>query len=157
MLNEFQQRSLCIALRLVDQHMRKVEAILERPQEIGVMYEIQNDLTPAMLGQLPEKIVAVRAVLQDLRDRFDLSLEIILASREGFKSLPILWEILMESSSARLRRYGAVDDRVGPMLDPDLKKLEKLLMEMEEILFVPRRREASAAGDRSSSGKGRAK
>jgi hypothetical protein len=42
-------------------------------------------------------------------------------------------------------------------LDPELKKLESLLMEMEEILFVPRRREASAAGDRSSREKGRAK
>lgn len=157
MLNESQQRGLSIALRLVDQNMKKIEAILERPQEIGAMYEIQDDLSPAMRELLPGKVAAVRAILKGLKDRFSLSPEITMASREAFKSLPYLWQVLQESTAARLRRYGEVDPRLGPALDPELKKLESLLMEMEEILFVPRRREASAAGDRSSSGKGRAK
>ncbi len=157
MLNDSQRISLKIALRLVDEQMKRIEAILENPREVGVMYEFHDDLSPAMRELLPVKVATARAILKDVKDRFSLSPEIIMASREAFKSLPYLWQVLQESTAARLRRYGEVDPRVGPALDPELKKLELLLMEMEEILFVPRSREASAAEDRPSHEEGRAK
>ena len=151
MLNDSQRTSLSIALRLVDQNIKKIETILEKPREVGVMYEIQDDLRPAMRELLPGKIEAVRALIKSLRDRFSLPREITPASREAFKGLPLLWEIIQEASSARLRRYGSVDARLGPLLDPELKKLETLVMKLEEILFVPRKQEASTAAGRRSS------
>jgi hypothetical protein len=157
MLNDSQRTSLKIALRLVDEKMQKIETLLEKPRVIGVIYEVRDDLSPAVREQLPGKIAAVRAIIKDLQDRFSLSREIVMASREAFTGLPYLWEVLQESTSGRLRRYGEVDPRVGPALDPKLKKLESMLMEMEEILFVPQSREASAAGNRSSREEGRAK
>lgn len=157
MLNDSQRTSLSIALRLADQQLRAIESVLERPQENRVMYEIRDDLTPAMRQRLPVLIEAVNALIKELRDMLHLHREVAPASRQAFKGLPILWEVLQESTSARLRRYGEVDPRLGSALDPELKKLESLLMEMEEILFVPRRREASVAAERSSREKGRAK
>jgi hypothetical protein len=153
MLNDSQRTSLKIALRLVDEQMKKIEAVLENPREVGAIYEFHDDLSPAMRELIPGKVAAIRAILKDVKDRFTLSPEIIVASREAFKSLPYLWQVLQESTSARLRRYGEVDPRLGPALDPELKKLEKLLMEMESILFVPRKSEDSAvSGNQSLSG-----
>jgi hypothetical protein len=134
MLNDSQRVSLRIAFRLIDERMREIEAILERPEEVGVMYEVRDDLSPAMRERLPEKISAVRAILKNLRDRLALSAEITTARREAFKGLPYLWEVLEESTSKRLRRYGAVDDRLARILDPQIQSLETLIIELEHIL-----------------------
>jgi ABC-type polar amino acid transport system ATPase subunit len=50
-----------------------------------------------------------------------------------------LWQILKEADAQRLGRYGKVDERLGPVLDPKIASLEKIIIEMEDLITGPQR------------------
>lgn len=133
MLNEAQQRNLRIVLCLIEEAMRAIERRLTRPEERGLMFEVRNDLAPDAVRALRQKLPDVYAIIEGLRDRFALPGEIRYAGREVLKGLPQFWVMLQESDSKGLRRYGDVDPALGPVLDPRINRLARLMIEMEAL------------------------
>ena len=131
MLNDAQRTSLGIVMRMLEEKMRAVEARLASPEEQALTFEIRNDLTPAMVQVLREKIDEVYALIRALCDRFALPPDVKPASRDALTGLMPLWVVLQESTSERLRRYGEVDPSLAHVLDPKIGALARLMVEMD--------------------------
>ncbi|OGW69686.1 MAG: hypothetical protein A3A88_10270 [Nitrospirae bacterium RIFCSPLOWO2_01_FULL_62_17] len=132
MLNDAQRTSLGIVMRMLEEKMRAVEARLASPEEQALTFEIRNDLTPAMVQVLREKIDEVYALIRALCDRFALPPDVKPASRDALTGLMPLWVVLQESTSERLRRYGEVDPSLAHVLDPNIDALARLMVEMDD-------------------------
>jgi hypothetical protein len=135
MLNEAQERSIHIVMRLIEEKMKSVERLLEQGDQQGVTFQVTQDLTPDMVRTLHATVPEVYALLKEICERFSLAAEIKPVSREVLKGLPELWVMLEESDSRNLGRYGDVDPRVGPLLDPAVQKLGNLMFQLQHLLL----------------------
>jgi hypothetical protein len=133
MLNEYQRNSLRVVMHLIEEKMREIERLLDRPEEAGLMYDLKNDVTPETAKALRKMVPTIYARIGDLRDRLDLPRKTKAASRELLKGVPQLWVMLEESYSKQLRRYGEVDPRLAAELDPQIEALATLMLELEEL------------------------
>ena len=131
MLNDAQRTSLGIVMRMLEEKMRAIEARLAQPEERALTFEVRNDLTPAMVQVLREKIDEVYVLIRALRDRLALPPTVKSASRDALTGLMPLWVVLQESTSERLRRYGEVDPSLAHVLDPKIGALARLMVEMD--------------------------
>ena len=134
MLNDAQQTSLGIVMRMVEEKMRALEARLARLDEQALTFEIHNDLTPVTVQALREKIKEVYALIRALCDHLALPLEITPASKDVLSGLMQRWVILQESTSKRLQRYGEVDPSLAHVLDPKIDALARLMVEMDDVV-----------------------
>lgn len=118
--------------------MRAIEDRLARPEERRLMYAVENDLAAGTVPALRDKLADVYACVARVRDRFDLPVEVRRASVEVGKGLSELWVALQESDSKRLRGFGPVDPGVAPVLDPEIARLARLMLDLREVVTQPR-------------------
>ena len=106
MMNEFQKRGVAAVLRTVEEHLRSIEAMLDREDYPGILYEWKNDLPDDAKPLLSERIRNVREAIERTAGRFALEKRDRRASDEAFGKLPYCWQILEEAKAARLVRSG---------------------------------------------------
>lgn len=133
MLNEAQHSSLRIVMRLIEEKMRAIDRQLANPEEHGLLFEVRNDITPDTGRALRQPIQEVYRLIGTFKEQFALPLETELVSREILKGLPQLWVMLQESDAKGLQRYGAVNPALAPVLDPQICRLARLMLELERI------------------------
>lgn len=133
MLNDAQHISLRIVMRLIEEKMRAIDRQLANPEEHGLLFEVRNDITPDTERALRQPIQEVYTLIGALKEQFALPLETELASREILKGLPQLWVMLQESDAKGLQRFGAVDPALAQVLDPQICRLARLMLELERI------------------------
>jgi hypothetical protein len=146
MLNDAQRTSLRIALTMTERKMRAIEARLLQREERGLMYEIGNDVTVEMAAALHHRIHAVYALISELKSRLGLPRESKPASREINEGLAILWVTLQESDTRALRRYGEVDRRLAPVLDPHIEALAQHMLALEDLVTPAQRPSSVSVG-----------
>jgi len=134
MLNEFQKRGITAILRTVEEHLRSIEAMLDREDYPGILYEWKNDLPDNAKHLLSERIRNVRVAIEQAAGRFALEKRERRASDDAFGKLPYCWQILEEAKAARLVRYGEVAEGLDRELDPLIEMIITLVLEMESIL-----------------------
>jgi hypothetical protein len=132
MLNDAQRMNLGIVMRMLEEKMRAIEARLARPEERALTFEVQNDIPPDTAQALRERIVEVYALIETLRDRLALPLDVKSASRDVLTGLMPLWVVLQESTSKRLLRYGEVDPSLASILDSKIEAMARLMVEMDD-------------------------
>ncbi len=118
MLNEAQERSLSVTLRIVEDRLREIEQMIEAGDYKGVLKEIKNDVPPKMKDKIREKSSLVRNRIKMLTERFDLVKEPGVTSRLALSRLSYCWEILQDARSQKLKRFGSVAEGLGDVLDP---------------------------------------
>ncbi len=134
LLNPSQKNSLRISLLLVERGMLEMERLLSAGEYHGILFRITDDLgddTKTAIGQL---IHEVRGVIRELRDRFQLDLEAERTSRAIFGKAPLLWEIVTDSDTSRLRGYGQVQPGLKEILDPSIERLSQSLLRMHGLV-----------------------
>jgi len=134
MLNEFQKRGVTAVLRIVEEHMRRIEGMLDEKEYAGILYEWKNDLPDNAKHLLSERIRNVRVAIEQAGNRFSLEKQDRRASDDAFGKLPYCWQILEEAKAARLVRYGEVAEGLDRELDPLIEMIITLVLEMESIL-----------------------
>ncbi len=134
MLNDAQRMNLGIVMRMLEEKMRAIEARLARPEERALTFEVQNDIPPDTAQALRERIVEVYALIETLRDRLALPLDVKSASRDVLTGLMPLWVVLQESTSKRLLRYGEVDPSLASILDSKIEAMARLMVEMDDTV-----------------------
>lgn len=133
MLNHAQQNRLRNAMGWIEERMRAIELRLTIREERGLMFHIQNNISPDMERALREKIQAVYRVIGEVQTQFELAPERKLASRDILTGLPQLWVMLQETGAKGLARYGTVDPVVALRLDPQIKLLGRLMFELVDM------------------------
>jgi len=134
MLNESQRRSLSITLRIVEESLAEIEIILNKCNDINILYERKCDIPEEVKDEVLRKVFFAKDRIRIIAEKFNLEKESIEASREAFGKLPYCWELLEDAKAKKLRRYGEVATGIGDILDPDLDIVINLVLYMERIL-----------------------
>jgi hypothetical protein len=134
MMNEFQRRGVTAVLRIVEEHMLRIERMLDQEDHPGILYEWKNDLPDNAKHMLLARILNIREAIEQAAGRFALEKRERRASDDAFGKLPYCWQILEEAKAARLVRYGEVAEGLDRELDPLIAMILTLVLEMESIL-----------------------
>ena len=134
MLNESQRRSLSITLRIVEESLAEIEIILNKCNDINILYERKCDIPEEVKDEVLRKVFFAKDRIRIIAEKFNLEKESIEASREAFGKLPYCWELLEDAKAKKLRRYGEVATGIGDILDPDLDIVINLVLYIERIL-----------------------
>ncbi len=133
-MNEFQKRGVTAVLRTVEEHLRSIEAMLDRKDYPGILYEWKNDLPDDAKHRLSARIRNIREAIEQAAGRFALEKLDRRASDDAFGKLPYCWQILEEAKASRLVRYGEVAEGLEKELDPLIEMIITQVLEMESIL-----------------------
>lgn len=128
------KRTISISLHLVDQRLCEWEQRLEGHVEKGVMYQLQDDLTPTQRKELRRRIAKTRARLDSLRKKLGLNPATPSLARMIVGQATILWEMLAELNSGGLRGYGSVPASLAKIIDPAGEALVDGLSEIVRLM-----------------------
>lgn len=134
MLNKPQIRSLSITLRIVEESLTEIELILNRCDDVNILYKRKCDIPEEVKEEVLRKLFFAKDRIRIIAERFFLEKESIEASREAFGKLPYCWKILEDAKSKKLGRYGGVATGLEKALDPDLNIIIAVILEMECLL-----------------------
>jgi len=129
-LNEPQRRHFAVLLAMLEDTLADVEAIAAGPAASGRLRAQEHDLPRGLDAALRPYVVQLRGELVALADRLGLVGQSHLASRR-LQALLLASIVRMEdSTSDRIRGYGAVDESVKREVDPALRRMHATLERM---------------------------
>jgi hypothetical protein len=132
MLNLNQKRSLGITLGIVEDELKRLEWMLNRPAKDWLFSHFTDDLKPEERLLIGEKIRRMREELASLKNCFDLhysSKDFLLSSLVKAVSLYLAVQ-LENAKSNKLKGYGEIAPGLQESLDPKLEKIISFLDEM---------------------------
>jgi hypothetical protein len=135
MLNKSQRGSLSITLRIVEESLAEIELVLNKCDNINILYERKCDIPEEVKEEVLRKVFFAKDRIRIIAEKFNLEKESIEASREAFGKLPYCWKILEDAKAKKLRRYGEVATGIEDVLDPDLDIIINLVLYMERLLW----------------------
>ena len=118
MLNEAQERSLSVTLRIVEDRLREIEQFIDAGDYMGILTEIKNDVPALAKDEIHEKAAQTRKKIKHLAVLFNLEKERTEASTQAFARLSYCWEILEDARSKRLKRFGDVHEGLPGVEEP---------------------------------------
>lgn len=136
-LNEDQKRQVSTTMVVVDASLALCERLLRQGGAQGLLYTIQDDLSPWQKAHLWSHLQEMHAVLSQLDEKWRLTHRVSSLTREIAGELFYLWTIIEECASHRLRGYGPVDGSLKAELDPRLVQLIESIQAMEHIMGRP--------------------
>ena len=131
-LNQYQQRSLGVTLRLLEKALDDIEALLGAGHQ-GLLYAVRTEISPEREAELRQLSSDVRALLAELTQRYQLPVQQEDGLRIISARLSSAWEDLEDSRPRKLRRYGQVDPEVAEELEPRVEALTQLVLAMEKL------------------------
>ncbi len=134
MLNENQKRALSITLRIVEKELRDIEHVLGSSDDIGILYEMKQNIPPAVKDEVFKEIVQIKERIKAVAEKFDLGQESINANKEALRALPYCWEILEDAKARGMKKYGDVANGLKDILDPQISIIIDLILKIEHLL-----------------------
>jgi len=132
LLNPYQKNALRISLVLVEKGVFELDHILSSGNHHGILFEVQDDLAEEAKAGIRQHIHEIREILREMKEQFQLDLQIDKNSRAIFGKAPLLWEIVTNTDAGRLRGYGEIDPSLKDLLDPSIERLSQLLLSMHD-------------------------
>ncbi len=132
MLNEYQQRALTVTLMSIEKELFEIEQMLKMKDYNGILYDIRNDISDKKA--MRSMIFLVREEILKVSEQFSVQKADRKASQQISAKLSYCWDILEDSRTKKLKRYGAVEEGLEKILDPRIDALTDLLGEMERKL-----------------------
>jgi hypothetical protein len=133
-LNESQHRALSITLRLLEQRLATISDLIER-EEGGILYRRPRP------GFSADQSARVESLMSEIRDQirraaetFDVPCEERDAQATIVAVLAMSWQRLGEIDARGMRAYGETDPGLAGVLDPIVRTLMDLLIELESTV-----------------------
>ena len=134
LLNPAQLRSVEVTLRTFEKNLRLSAAWLDGEEENGILYRRKLTLPAAQGDVARQRINAALEQIAILARMLDLPPEEEDVIRLIRGRLAVSWANLIDSQSSKLKRYGDVDPEAERTLDPAIRRLVKLVQELESII-----------------------
>jgi len=136
-LNRDQKRQVSTTMVLVDESLALCKRLLRQGSKQGLLYTLQDDLSPSQKACLWSHLQKMHDVLSQLDGEWRLTHRVSSLTREIAGELSYLWIIIEECASHRLRGYGPVDGSLKAELDPRLLQLIESIRAIEHIMGRP--------------------
>jgi hypothetical protein len=130
LLNQTQRNSLANVLRMFEESLHQAEAWLEGAEEGQIIYHRKLYLGEEKRRKARQKIAQALAEISAMAERFELNMQQENASSLVYSQFIHLRADLIDTTSDKLRRFGTVDARLTEVLDPAIKRLFDIAMEI---------------------------
>jgi len=128
------QRGIATALLLLDRMLREVEEYARGRETRSVFYVEHNTLSADRRVSLLAEISQMRNLLQELKDGLGLEVEPEDIGRKIWGDCSTFWEVLVETKSRFLERYGRLPDGLAEYLDPRIDLLIEHLRKLTDLV-----------------------
>jgi hypothetical protein len=126
LLRASQRNSLRITLQVFEERLRAAREWLDGRQESGSLYERKLDLPLRNRKRAERQIQKALQVIDQLRERFDLEVELENAASILRSEMSVSWANLLDVRAQRLGRYGKVHPDLSRLLDPAIDELAEI-------------------------------
>lgn len=126
-LNDNHRRVLATALLIIENSILDFEQLLmHRTEKIMQKIEYESDLTDDQIQRYLTIISEMKLSIRQLSEKYNLKPSVISFSQVLNAKKSSLWQILSDTTSRRLRRYGAFPQDLAPEIDSDIDKMLRL-------------------------------
>jgi len=132
-LGENHQRGITISLGLLDELLCEIEQIARGREIQSVLYGERNHLSAQQRQSLLAEIAQMREILAELKVTFKVKERIEDLGNKIWASGLFFLEVLEETESKYLRRYGPTPPGLKDYLDP---KVENLIRHLSNISHI---------------------
>ena len=133
MLNPDQLRSVTITLRTFEEDLLYAQAWLHDAEENGILYRRNLSLSPESRSIAQERINAALERIGLLAREFGLECEVENSANLIRSMMSVNWANLLDTQSAKLKRFGEVDPGLESVLDPPVGQLAQLALELAAV------------------------
>jgi hypothetical protein len=133
-LGDNHRRGIVAALLLLDRMLCEVEQYAQGREVHSVFCVERNTLSPDDRRDLLAEIAQMRDLLRELKDGLGLETETDDVGRRIWGEGSTFWEVLVETKSRFLRRYGQPPDGLAPYLDPRIDLLIEHLRNLTDLV-----------------------
>lgn len=134
LLNEAQERSLLVALQLLEEELFMIQLLTDYGKYEGKLYTLQIDMDGKQCQALKQQIKIILSQIQELQKRFGLKVRTKKLSRRLESTESYFWSILRDQKSQKLKRYGAISNELTDILDPALDMIIEGLQKMAAVI-----------------------
>lgn len=132
-LGDNHRRGIGTALAMLDRVLCEIEEYAYGRELRSVLYIERNALSDDQKTSLLSEISHMRDVLQELKDGLGLESETEDVGRKIWRQGSIFWEVLVETKSRYLKRYGEPAPQLAEYLDPRINILIEHLRNLTHL------------------------
>ena len=137
LLNDYQRNSFAAVLRLHEHRLRQAEERLRQAPTSDILYRPVLRLSAEQRQLALEQIAKALALVAQVARDFALELVEEDLGAGMAADMVVSWADLLDVRSDKLRAYGAVDPRLGPLLDPYVGRLAESALKLASIFRAP--------------------
>lgn len=136
-LNEAQRRHFGVLLGMLEDTLFAIERIAREDTEPARLRGVEHDLPGGFEAEMQREFAPVRARLHALADGLGLDMRLESDARRAHALLMAAIVRLEDSTSDRVRGYGAVDPSVSRVMDPVIGEMHASLTRLAARLAAP--------------------
>jgi hypothetical protein len=133
LLNPDQLRSVTITLRTFEEDLLYAQAWLYDAEENGILYQRKLTISPESRSIAQERINAALEHIALLAREFGLESEVENSANLIRSKMSVNWANLLDTQSVKLKRFGEVDPKLVSALDPAVRQLSQLALELAAV------------------------
>jgi hypothetical protein len=131
LLNQSQERALAITLRLLEERIGTIRDLMDR-EDGGVLYlRPRPAFAPGEAARIDRLIAGIREVISSVAEAFVLPREERDPRGMIVALLAMSWQSIGEVDARGMHAYGDTDPRLSEVLDPHVRRLMDLVLELE--------------------------
>ena len=135
-LNEHQHRALSSRLSSIERELYKAEQLLTGDLANGELFETTSDITQVEAEELLRTIGVARQVIAELRSQFALITKTETVRAWFLGHFSIIWTILEDCHSNKLKGFGEVSPKLSQSLDPKIDQLITLVNSVSKRVTI---------------------
>jgi len=133
MLSDNHRRAIAAALVTVADWLDEIRSLATTPGRSDVLRCVQDDLSPETRQRLIELIDEAFAVMEQIAVQLRLPQQKRSLSRQIAAACAVMWEDLVETQSARLRRYGRMSPAAADFVDTKIEQIIRIVGRIDAL------------------------
>ncbi len=127
------KRAIGATLTLLDEMLCEFEEYAQGRERHGVLYHERNSLSDKQRRGIQAEVAAMRGTMRELKEALRLTASRDEAEQQIWGRASAFWEVLVETQSRYLRRYGELAPGLKECLDPRIEALTARLLALVEL------------------------
>ena len=144
-VGENHKRAIGTTLTLLDEMLCEFEEYAQGRERHGVMYHERNSLSDKQRRGIQSEVAAMRRTMRELKEALGLTDSRDEVAQHIWARASAFWEVLVETQSRYLRRYGEFAPGLKECLDPRIEVLIARLLTLVGLIPTLRERPRRAA------------
>ncbi len=127
------ERAISASLTLLDEMLCEFEEYAQGRERHGALYHERNSLSEKQRRGIQSEVAAMRKTIRELKEALGLTDTRDEVAQRIWGRASAFWEVLVETQSRYLRRYGEVAPDLKECLDPRIEALTARLLALADL------------------------